>query len=115
MARPVGVARANGISRHRAQHLRCLYGQFHDPAWRATVAGAVAALTGWLFMTLSKRWGRPKNADMRDSEIKRITWVQFDTSNGVITVGRSKTAAGEGNPVELRRYLDCPQSLDVVI
>jgi hypothetical protein len=32
----------------------------YDIAGHATVAGAVAALTGWLFMTLSKRWGRPR-------------------------------------------------------
>jgi hypothetical protein len=32
----------------------------YDVAGHATVSGAVAYVTGLLFMTLSKRWGRPK-------------------------------------------------------
>lgn len=41
------------------------------------------------------------NAGMRDSEIKRITWGQIDTGKGVITVGKSKTSAGEGRTIPI--------------
>ncbi|MCU1327493.1 MAG: site-specific integrase [Bryobacterales bacterium] len=41
------------------------------------------------------------NAGMRDSEIKRITWGQINTAKGVITVGRAKTAAGEGRTIPI--------------
>ncbi|HTF67696.1 MAG TPA: site-specific integrase, partial [Edaphobacter sp.] len=41
------------------------------------------------------------NAGMRDSEIKRTQWSQIDFSKRILTVGRSKTAAGEGRTIPL--------------
>jgi hypothetical protein len=35
-------------------------GYAYDVAGHAIVAGAVAALTGWLFIAVSKRWGSSK-------------------------------------------------------
>jgi integrase len=41
------------------------------------------------------------NAGMRDSEIKRTQWWQIDFSKRILTVGKSKTAAGEGRTIPL--------------
>jgi integrase len=43
------------------------------------------------------------NAGMRDSEIKRTQWSQIDFSKRILTVGKSKTAAGEGRTIPLNR------------
>ncbi len=41
------------------------------------------------------------NAGMRDAEIKTTRWSQIDFAKRVLTVGRSKTAAGEGRTIPL--------------
>lgn len=41
------------------------------------------------------------NAGMRDSEIKLLTWAQIDFDKQFLTVGRSKTDAGEGRTIPL--------------
>src|ERR1035437_7164382 len=41
------------------------------------------------------------NAGMRDGEIKRTQWSQIDFEKAVLTVGKSKTAAGEGRTIPL--------------
>jgi integrase len=41
------------------------------------------------------------NAGMRDSEIKRTQWSQIDFAKAMLTVGKSKTAAGEGRTIPL--------------
>jgi integrase len=41
------------------------------------------------------------NAGMRDAEIKTTRWSQIDFSQSVLTVGKSKTAAGEGRTIPL--------------
>jgi len=41
------------------------------------------------------------NAAMRDAEIKTTRWSQIDFSKLILTVGKSKTAAGEGRTIPL--------------
>lgn len=41
------------------------------------------------------------NAAMRDGEIRRTTWAQVDFTKGILTVGKSKTAAGQGRTIPL--------------
>ena len=41
------------------------------------------------------------NAGMRDAEIKTTTWSQVDFTKLILTVGKSKTAAGEGRTIPL--------------
>jgi integrase len=41
------------------------------------------------------------NAGMRDAEIKRTQWSQIDFSKTILTVGKSKTTAGEGRTIPL--------------
>jgi integrase len=41
------------------------------------------------------------NAGMRDGEIKRTQWSQIDFDKALLTVGKSKTAAGEGRTIPL--------------
>jgi len=41
------------------------------------------------------------NAGMRDGEIKSLTWAQIDFVKLILTVGRSKTAAGQGRTIPL--------------
>lgn len=41
------------------------------------------------------------NAGMRDAEIKTTRWSQLDFSKHILTVGKSKTAAGEGRTIPL--------------
>ncbi len=41
------------------------------------------------------------NAGMRDGEIKRTQWSQIDFSKALLTVGKSKTEAGEGRTIPL--------------
>jgi integrase len=41
------------------------------------------------------------NAGMRDGEIKRTQWSQIDFAKAILTVGRSKTTAGEGRTIPL--------------
>jgi integrase len=41
------------------------------------------------------------NAGMRDGEIKRTQWSQIDFTKAILTVGRSKTTAGEGRTIPL--------------
>ena len=41
------------------------------------------------------------NAGMRDGEIRHLTWGQVDMDKAVLTVGKSKTAAGEGRTIPL--------------
>jgi integrase len=45
------------------------------------------------------------NAGMRDGEIRNLTWEQVDLEKGIITVGRSKTEAGEGRTIPLNSEL----------
>jgi integrase len=39
------------------------------------------------------------NTGMRNAEIRNLTWEQVDLEKGIITVGRSKTDAGEGRTI----------------
>jgi integrase len=41
------------------------------------------------------------NAGLRDSEIRHLTWEQIDLEKRFLTVGKSKTAAGEGRTIPL--------------
>jgi integrase len=41
------------------------------------------------------------NAGMRDAEIKTVRWSQIDFAKLILTVGKSKTAAGEGRTIPL--------------
>jgi integrase len=41
------------------------------------------------------------NAGMRDGEIKRTKWSQVDFSKAILTVGKSKTTAGQGRTIPL--------------
>jgi len=45
------------------------------------------------------------NAGMRDAEIKNLTWEQIDFEKQYLTVGRSKTDAGEGRTIPLNSKL----------
>jgi len=45
------------------------------------------------------------NAGMRDAEIKTLTWGQIDFTKKYLTVGRSKTEAGEGRTIPLNSTL----------
>jgi integrase len=51
------------------------------------------------------------NAGMRDSEIRNLTWTQVDFEKQFLTVGRSKTEAGEGRTIPLNSRL-LPALLD---
>ena len=50
------------------------------------------------------------NATLRDSEVKTLAWERLNFLKGIITVGRSKTAAGTGRTIpinsELRMFLE---------
>jgi len=52
----------------------------------------------------------PLNATLRDSEVRTLTWERIDFLKGILTVGRSKTAAGTGRTIpinsELRTILE---------
>jgi integrase len=41
------------------------------------------------------------NAGMRDAEIKTVRWSQIDFAKLILTVGKSKTTAGEGRTIPL--------------
>lgn len=43
------------------------------------------------------------NTTMRSDEIKKLRWSQVDLESRVLTVGQSKTDAGEGRPHTLER------------
>ncbi len=45
------------------------------------------------------------NGGMRSREMRELTWEQIDFDKGLLTVGRSKTAAGEGRMVPLNGSL----------
>ncbi len=45
------------------------------------------------------------NAGMRDAEIRNLTWAQIDFERRFLTVGRSKSAAGEGRTIPLNSRL----------
>lgn len=45
------------------------------------------------------------NAGLRDAELKTLTWAQVDLKKGYLTVGKSKTEAGEGRTVPLNSSL----------
>jgi len=45
------------------------------------------------------------NAGMRDAEIRTLTWAQVDFEKQFLTVGRSKTEAGEGRTIPLNSVL----------
>jgi integrase len=45
------------------------------------------------------------NAGMRDAEIRNLTWAQIDFERRFLTVGRSKTDAGEGRTIPLNNRL----------
>ena len=45
------------------------------------------------------------NAGLRDAELKSLTWAQVDLKKGYLTVGKSKTEAGEGRTVPLNSAL----------
>jgi integrase len=50
------------------------------------------------------------NATLRDSEVRTLTWERINFLKGILTVGRSKTAAGTGRTIpinsELRTILE---------
>jgi integrase len=41
------------------------------------------------------------NTGLRDAELKQLTWAQIDFKKGYLTVGKSKTEAGEGRTIPL--------------
>jgi len=41
------------------------------------------------------------HAGMRDAEIRELRWAQIDLRKGIVTVGESKTEAGEGRTIPL--------------
>jgi len=45
------------------------------------------------------------NAGLRDAEIRNLTWAQIDFEKRVLTVGESKTEAGEGRTIPLNAPL----------
>lgn len=45
------------------------------------------------------------NTGMRDSEIKNLVWSQIDFEKRILTVGQSKTEAGEGRTIPLNSTL----------
>ena len=45
------------------------------------------------------------NAGMRDAEIRTLTWAQVDFEKQFLTVGKSKTEAGEGRTIPLNSVL----------
>ncbi len=45
------------------------------------------------------------NAGMRDAEIRNLTWAQIDFEKRFLTVGHSKTDAGEGRTIPLNNRL----------
>jgi integrase len=45
------------------------------------------------------------NAGMRDAEIRNLTWAQLDLEKRFLTVGHSKTEAGEGRTIPLNSSL----------
>ena len=45
------------------------------------------------------------NAGIRDAELKNLTWAQMDLTKGYLTVGKSKTEAGEGRTIPLNTAL----------
>lgn len=53
------------------------------------------------------------NAGMRDAEIRNLTWAQVDLAKRFLTVGKSKTAAGEGRTIPLNSLV-MPALLDHV-
>jgi len=48
---------------------------------------------------------RKLNAGIRDAELKQLTWAQVDLKKGYLTVGKSKTEAGEGRTIPLNSAL----------
>jgi len=45
------------------------------------------------------------NTGMRDSEIRNLKWGQIDSFKQILTVGKSKTAAGSGRTIPLNTHL----------
>jgi integrase len=45
------------------------------------------------------------NAGIRDAELKSLTWAQVDLVKGYLTVGKSKTEAGEGRTIPFNTAL----------
>jgi integrase len=45
------------------------------------------------------------NAGLRDAEIRNLTWAQIDFEKRILTVGKSKTEAGEGRTIPLNSEL----------
>jgi integrase len=45
------------------------------------------------------------NAGMRDAEIRGLQWERMDLSSAILTVGESKTEAGEGRTIPLNSVL----------
>ena len=45
------------------------------------------------------------NAGISDTELKQLTWAQVDLKKGYLTVGKSKTEAGEGRTIPLHSAL----------
>jgi integrase len=45
------------------------------------------------------------NAGIRDAELKQLTWNQINFKRGFLTVGKSKTEAGEGRTIPLNSAL----------
>ncbi len=50
------------------------------------------------------------NVGIRDAELKNLTWSQLDLEKNILTVGRSKTDAGEGRTIPLNS--DLRESID---
>jgi integrase len=65
------------------------------------LAAASEARSPHIYMALSLAL----NAGMRDSELRGLTWAQIDFTKSYLTVGRSKTEAGEGRTIPLNSAL----------
>ena len=55
------------------------------------------------------------NTGMRDAEMKNLTWAQIDFEKRCLSVGRSKTEAGEGRTIQPRKSDFRVQMCGVVI
>ncbi len=77
-------------------------GKAYDPAEKARLlATAKQARSPHIYPALMLAL----NTGMRGAEVKNLTWGQIDFTKGYLTVGRSKTEAGEGRTIPLNSAL----------
>ena len=100
---------AGDIIRTRLRRRKCLKlavprgpGKAYTPDGKAAIlAAAKAARSPAIYPALMLAL----NAGMRDAEIRGLQWDRLDLSKAYLTVGDSKTAAGEGRTIPLNSAL----------